>query len=143
MSRRKAIASCLYAIIGGLVIIGMAALVVLLSGCKVIKEVPVEIVKERVKYVDRLQTDSIYQHDSIYIKAVEDTIYEYRDKYIYKYEFVRDTSYITKIDSIPIVVEVEKKLSKWNQLKVNVGGYLIGLILLLIAIVVGYCFKKK
>lgn len=143
MSKREGIASCLYAVFGAIAIVGMAIMVVLLSGCKTIKEVPVEVVKERIEYIDRLQTDSIYQHDSIFIKAVGDTIYEYRDKYIYKYEFIRDTSYITRIDSIPVVVEVEKKLSTWEQLKVDVGGYLIGLILLLIAIIVGYCVKKK
>lgn len=139
MSKREAIASCLYAILSAIVIIGMAVVVVTLSGCKTIKEVPVESVKERIEYIDRLQTDSIYQHDSIFIKAVGDTIYEYRDKYVYKYEFIRDTSYITKIDSIPVVVEVEKRLTKWEEIKKNYGGYALLLILL---IIVGYVIKK-
>lgn len=142
MSKREAIASCLYAVFGALAIIGMAVVVVLLSGCKTIKEVPVEVVKERIEYIDRLQTDSIYQHDSIFIKAVGDTIYEYRDKYIFKYEFIRDTSYITKIDSIPVVIEVEKKLSRWDEAKLSVGGYAIPILLLLLLIGIGYLIKK-
>lgn len=139
MSKREAIASCLYAILSAIVIICMAVVVVLLSGCKTIKEVPVEVVKERIEYIDRLQTDSIYQHDSIYIKSVGDTIYEYRDKYIYKYKYTRDTSYITKIDSIPVIVEVEKRLTKWEEIKKDYGGYALLLILL---IIVGYVIKK-
>lgn len=142
MSKREAIASCMYAILSAIVIIGMTIVVVLLSGCKTIKEVPVEVVKERIEYIDRLQTDSIYQHDSIFIKAVGDTIYEYRDKYIYKYEFIRDTSYITKIDSIPVVVEVEKRLTRWEEIKNKYGGYALLLILLILLIIVGYVIKK-
>lgn len=139
MSKREAIASCMYAILSAIAIVAMAVMVVLLSGCKTIKEVPVEVVKERIEYIDRLQTDSIYQHDSIYIKAVGDTIYEYRDKYIYKYKSIRDTSYITKIDSIPVIVEVEKRLTKWEEIKKDYGGYALLLILL---IIVGYLIKK-
>lgn len=143
MSKREAIASCLYAILGAIVIVSMAVIVVTLSGCKTIKEVPVDVVKERIEYIDRVQVDSVYQHDSILIKAVGDTIYEYRDKYIYKYQLVRDTVRETVRDSIPYPVEVEKRLSGWDKFKVDWGGYLIGLILLLIAIIVGYCVKKK
>lgn len=142
MSKREAIASCMYAILSAIAIVAMAVMVVLLSGCKTIKEVPVEVVKERIEYIDRLQTDSIYQHDSIYIKAVGDTIYEYRDKYIYKYKFIRDTSYITKIDSIPVIIEVEKKLSRWDEAKLSVGGYAIPILLLILLIGIGFLIKK-
>lgn len=142
MSKREAIASCMYAILSAIVIIGMAVMVVLLSGCKTIKEVPVEVVKERVEYIDRVQTDSIYQHDSIFIKTVGDTIYEYRNKYIYKYKFIRDTSYITKIDSVPVIIEVEKKLSRWDEAKLSVGGYAIPILLLILLIGIGFLIKK-
>lgn len=143
MSKREALASCVYAILSAVVIIGMAVLVVLLSGCKVIKEIPVEKIVEKTSYQDRFYRDSIYLRDSIYIEVKGDTVWQNRDRYLYKDREVHDTVRVTVTDSIPYPVEVEKKLNKWNQLKVDVGGYLIGLILLLIAIIVGYCVKKK
>lgn len=143
MSKREAIASCLYAILSAIVIIGMAIVVVLLSGCKVIKEVPVEKIVEKTSYQDRVFRDSIYLRDSIRVETKGDTVFRDRYRYLYRDREIRDTVQVTVTDSIPYPVEVEKELSKWNQLKVDVGGYLIGLILLLIAIMVGYCVKKK
>lgn len=143
MSKREAIASCLYAILSAIVIIGMAIVVVLLSGCNVIKEVPVEKIVEKTSYQDRVFRDSIYLRDSIYVEVKGDTVWRDRYRYLYRDREIRDTVQVTVTDSIPYPVEVEKELSKWNQLKVDVGGYLIGLILLLIAIIVGYCVKKK
>lgn len=143
MSKREAIASCLYAILSAIVIISMAIVVVLLSGCKVIKEVPVEKIVEKTSYQDRVFRDSIYLRDSIRVETKGDTVFRDRYRYLYRDREIRDTVQVTVTDSIPYPVEVEKELSKWNQLKVDVGGYLIGLILLLIAIIVGYCVKKK
>lgn len=143
MSKREAIASCLYAILSAIVIIGMAVVVVLLSGCKVIKEIPVEKIVEKTSYQNRFFRDSIYLRDSIRVETKGDTVFRDRYRYLYRDREIRDTLQVTVIDSIPYPVEVEKELSKWNQLKVDVGGYLIGLILILIALIVGYCIKRK
>lgn len=143
MSRREAIASCMYAILSAIGIVILAVLALLLSGCKVIKEVPVEKIVEKTSYQDRVFRDSMYLHDSIYVEVKGDTVWRDRYRYLYRDREIRDTVQVTVTDSIPYPVVVEKELSKWNQLKVDVGGYLIGLILLLIAIIVGYCVKKK
>lgn len=143
MSRREGIAACLYAIFSAIGIVILAVLALLLSGCKVIKEVPVEKIVEKTSYQDRFFRDSIYLRDSIRVETKGDTVFRDRYRYLYRDREIRDTLQVTVIDSIPYPVEVEKELSKWNQLKVDVGGYLIGLILLLIAIIVGYCVKKK
>ena len=105
--------------------------------------VPVEKIVEKTSYQDRFFRDSIYLHDSIRVEVKGDTVFRDRYRYLYRDREIRDTVQVTVTDSIPYPVVVEKELSKWNQLKVDVGGYLIGLILLLIAIMVGYCVKKK
>lgn len=142
MSRRDGIASCLYSVLTILMIIGMAVVALLLCGCRTIKEVPVEKVVEKIQYVDKTKIDSIYQHDSIYIKATGDTIYEYRDKYIYKYEFIHDTLFISKIDSIPYTIEVERSLSNYEQLQMCVGKVGIPILILLFFFIIGWIVKR-
>lgn len=140
--RKEMIASCLYTIISFLAIVGMTLAILCLSSCRTIREVPVEKVVEKIKYVDKTKIDSIYQHDSIYIKATGDTIYEYRDKYIYKYEFIHDTLFISKIDSIPYTIEVERSLSNYEQLQMCVGKVGIPILLLLFFFIIGWIVKR-
>ena len=139
MSRREAIASCMYAILSAIVIIGMAVMVVLLSSCKVIKEVPVEKIVEKTSYQDRVFRDSMYLHDSIYVEVKGDTVWRDRYRYLYRDREIRDTVQVTVTDSIPYMVEVEKRLTKWEEIKKDYGGYALLLILL---IIVGYVIKK-
>lgn len=146
MSRRSGIASCLYAVLSAVVIIGMAFLVVLLSGCRSVKEIPVEKTEYKYidRYIDKIKVDSIYQRDSIYIREKGDTIYEYKDKIIIKYQYLSDTIYICKVDSIsvPQIIEVEKRLSQWEEAKMKVGGFAIPLIFVLLFIAVGWIIRK-
>lgn len=117
-------------------------LVVMLSGCTTIKEVPVEKVVTKTEYRDRLQYDSIYTRDSIYLQDKGDTIYLSKYKYIYRDKLVRDTAYVHRIDSIqvPYKVEVEKKLNMWQKVKIDIGGYAVIVILVLI---VWLLYKKR
>lgn len=140
--RKEMIASCLFTTISILVMVGMAVAVLFLCSCRTIREVPVEKVVEKTQYVDKTKIDSIYQHDSIYIKATGDTIYEYRDKYIYKYEFIHDTLFISKIDSIPYTIEVERSLSNYEQLQMCVGKVGIPILILLFFFSLGWIIKK-
>lgn len=96
----------------------------------------VEIEKLRTEYQDRLrlERDSIYLHDSIYIIQRGDTVY--RDRWHTRYrEVVRhDTAYIERRDSIayPVVVEVEKPRHWLHKLELNL--YRVVCILLLLAV---------
>lgn len=99
----------------------------LFVGCKTIEYVPVEKVK--IEYRDRIEKDSIYINDSIYIHEKGDTVYfeKWHTKYIEK---LRVDS-ILKVDSIPVpyevekIVKVEKSLSWWQKLRMNLGGLFI------------------
>ena len=73
--------------------------------------------ERQIQVVDRIQRDTIYinkvQYDSIYIDRWQkvyqqsDTVYLESTKYEYRYKLLRDTVYRTRIDSIPVIQEVE------------------------------------
>lgn len=121
----------------------------LLSGCKSVQYVPVETVRTDSIYVDRYQRDSIYQRDSVFVNRwiAGDTIYQ--DKVVWKYVYRDMVKYDTvatlRSDTINVPYPVECKLSKWEQLKLNVGGWAISIIIIIVLIVMGcmvYKLKK-
>lgn len=124
-------------------------LISLLAGCKSVQYVPVETVRTDSIYVDRYQRDSIYQRDSVFVNRwiAGDTVYQ--DKVVWKYvyrDMVKyDTVAILRSDTINVPYPVECKLSKWEQLKLNVGGWAISIIIIIVLIVMGcmvYKLKK-
>lgn len=113
--------------------------------CRTVEYVPRETIKSDTAYIFKLQRDSIYERDSIYVHGKNDTVFveKYRYKYINK--LVRDTTYVSKIDSVQVPYPVERKLTKWESIKISVGGYSIAIIIIIILIVVGravYFLKK-
>ena len=115
----------------------------LVCSCKT-KYVPVETVKYDSVYFNRVQTDSVFIKDSVLVVKGDTTI-EYRYKYIYRYKTLTDTLYINRTDSVQVPYPVEKELTKWQKLCVNVGGWAIGIVIITILVVVGrlvYKLKK-
>lgn len=111
--------------------LGMLAAVVVLAllmcSCKSIEYVPVvenHTVHDSI-YFTQIQRDSIWQHDSILIKDRGDTVWveKWHTKYVEKQ--VHDTTYIAKVDSIPVPYEVtkyvEKKLSTPVSILITIG----------------------
>jgi hypothetical protein len=103
--------------------------------------IPVESV--RTEYRDKYLRDSFYVHDSSNIYVNGDTVREYLYRYIYRDRFMYDT--ISICDTIREPYPVEKALSKWQQTKMNVGGWAIGGLscLVLLGIVYGVFKIKK
>lgn len=115
-------------------IIGIAVCIViaLLTSCKSVEYVPVvehEVHHDSI-YFTNVQIDSIYIKDSTFQKEYSrnDTFFIEKIKWHIKYKekLVHDTSYVSKIDSIPVpypvVKEVEKKLSKTQKGLMSIGG---------------------
>ena len=111
----------------------------LLCSCKSTKyiEVPVEVDKVKIEYVDKFQKDSvdtrdsIYVADSVFIYVKGDTVtqvqksYIYKDKIIYRDKLITDT--ICKIDSIPYIKTVDKivkvnVVKNWQKILMWIGG---------------------
>lgn len=116
-----------------------------LTGCRTIEYYPLETVRIDTVYVNQQRVDSVMVRDSVHIYQKGDTVTEFRLKYIYKYRDRVDTLYRSKTDTISVPYPVDKQLTKWQQTKVNYGGWAIGIVFVFILIVVGrmvYKLKK-
>ena len=117
-------------------------LLLVLTGCRTIEYYPLETVRIDTVYVNKQRVDSVMVRDSVHIIEKGDTVTEFRLKYIYKYKDRTDTLYISKTDTVSVPYPVEKQLTKWQQVKVNYGGWAMGIVFAFILIVVGVMVYK-
>lgn len=100
-------------------------LILTLSSCKTIQEVPVEVVKYKTEYIDRYKLDSILIKDSVdrFIKG--DTLILYKQKLITRYIVSKDT--INTTDSIEKPVYITKTVTTNKMNKVQSWLFYIGI----------------
>ena len=134
---KKSMIACCYSLAG---IILLAILSLLFSGCKSIQYVPVERVV--TEYKTNTVHDSVYlevlKHDSVIVEKLGDTVVISKWHTLYKdklKEVIRIDTLI-KIDSVQVPYPVERKLTKWEQTKMNVGGVSIGICIAFVAIMI-------
>lgn len=113
-----------------------------ICSCRTVKYVPVETVKVDTTYINKLQRDSIYMLDSVYVKEIGDTVLIEKYKYLYRDKLVRDTMYISKADSIQVPYPVEKELTRWQQFRMDFGGWAMCIVVISILILIVYKIKK-
>lgn len=112
-----------------------------ICSCRSIRYVPVETVKHDSVYFNKVVRDSVFVKDSVLI-VKGDTVTEYRWKYVFKYKDRTDTLYVNRTDTIRVPYPVEAKLTKWQQFKMEAGGYAIALIIITILVIAGYMVYK-
>ena len=121
-------------------------LISMLTGCKSVQYVPVENVRTDSVYIDRFQRDSIYQRDSVFVNrwTAGDTVYQDKVvwKYVYRDKVKYDTVAILRSDTVRVPYPVERRLTTWEQVRLNVGGWAIGVVIIFILIVVGIIVYK-
>lgn len=120
----------------------LLTLAICLTSCRSIKYVPVETVKTEYKTRDSIRFDSIYEHDSIFLFVKGDTVYKEKYRYKYQYLTINKTDTVMLTDSVQIPYPVEKQLTRWQQMKIELGGWafgmaIISLIVLIIRLVKG------
>lgn len=120
----------------------LLTLAICLTSCRSIKYVPVETVKTEYKTRDSIRFDSIYEHDSIFLFVKGDTVYKEKYRYKYRYLTINKTDTVMLTDSVQIPYPVEKQLTRWQQMKIELGGWafgmaIISLIVLIIRLVKG------
>lgn len=116
----------------------------------------------RTKYVNVPEYHNVYinkhdtltKHDSVYQKEFVDryvkgdTIYLTKTKVDYRFRNLYKTRYrdSLKIDSIRVPYPVERKLNKWESLKMEIGGWAIGglsaVVIALIAYIVTWLVRR-
>lgn len=109
--------------------------------CRTIEYIPVEVVKTDTTYINKIQRDSIYKLDSIYILDRGDTVLITQTKYLFRDKLIRDTIYSSKIDSVQVPYPVKRTLTQWEQIQLYISKLTIGGII--IAIIIYFVKKYK
>lgn len=117
-------------------------LLFVICSCRTVKYVPVETVKVDTTYINKLQRDSIYMLDSVYVKEKGDTVLIEKYKYLYRDKLVRDTMYISKVDSIQVPYPVEKEFTWWLKIKIAIIDFVMVVCIWVIIFFVLRLFKK-
>lgn len=117
-----------------------------LAGCKSVQYVPMETVRTDSIYVDRYQRDSIYQRDSVFVNrwTAGDTVYQDKVvwKYVYRDKIKYDTVAILRSDTLRVPYPVESRLSTWEKIRLKVGGWAIGCMVITIIIFSIYIIRN-
>ena len=120
----------------------------LIAGCKSHERVVVvETVRADTLRLSRNIRDSVWLHDSIYIRDKGDTMFIERWHTRWRDRTVHDTTYVSKTDSVPVPYPVEvrvpRELSWWQRLRMHAGGFSLSLLSIWIGVQVWKIYKKK
>ena len=145
MSRYEdSIRAAVYSLVGMVVLLLLA----MLASCKTTRYVSVpEYHKEYINRTDTfLRSDTLFRLDSVVIRQQGDTTViekiRWQNRFVNVYKVKTDT--IMKSDSIRVPYPVEKKLSKWQQLRLDFGGWaMLVLGMLVVAIGMAWAVRKR
>lgn len=111
-------------------LIHLFSIIILLApaicSCRSVEYVPVETVRSDTLYVNRLQRDSVYVADSVFVREKGDTVRIVRTRYIDRFRGRTDTLRMVSNDTIRVPYPVERELTRWQRLKLDAGGIAIG-----------------
>lgn len=118
-------------------IVTFSILAVIVTSCATLRKQIETVYVRDTTYISKVQVDSVFKRDSIFVKEKNDTIYVYKEKVRDRYRLLRDTVYQHSVDSVYVdkvrEVKVEKQLSAWQRFRLHgfwvlaaiVGGYAI------------------
>lgn len=120
----------------------------LIAGCKSHERVVVvETVRADTLRLSRNIRDSVWLHDSIYIRDKGDTMFIERWHTRWRDRTVHDTTYVSKTDSVPVPypveVKVPRELSWWQRLRMHAGGVALSLLAIWLGVQIWKIYKKK
>lgn len=104
-------------------LVSFALLAVLATSCGAARKQIETIYLRDTTYISKVQVDSVFRRDSVFVKEKNDTIYIYKEKVRDRYRLLRDTVYRHKVDSVYIdkvrEVKVEKELTAWQRFRLR------------------------
>lgn len=107
-----------------------------LFGCTKTEYITVEKVRTDTAYISKLQRDSVWLHDSVFVTEKGDTvrIEKWHTKYVEK--LLHDTAYVAAHDTVPkpypVVKEVPADLSWWQKIRLILGDFVLLAVLCLL-----------
>lgn len=123
-------------LLAGFVLIGLGA-------CRSVRYIPVESVRHDSVVTILHHRDSIYQHDSVYIKEKADTVLIERWHTRWRDRVSHDTLYMSKTDTIMIPVPVERKLTKAERTYITIGKWSVGAVTGLVLAAICFIFFRR
>ena len=111
--------------------------IMMLSSCGALRKQIETVYLRDTTYISKVQVDSVFKRDSIFMREKNDTIYVYKEKVRDRYRLLRDTVYQHSVDSVyedkVREVKVEKQLNAWQKFRLRgfwvlaamVGGYVV------------------
>lgn len=115
-----------------------------LTGCKQTEYVVVPEYHTDTLCVAQIVTDSVYKHDSIYIRQSGDTVLIEKWHTVWKNHTAHDTVYKSRVDTIakpyPVIKEVPAGLSWLQKTQMYAGD---ALLLLLVAVLTFLVVRKR
>lgn len=95
-------------------------------------------------YQARHHTDTVYERDSAVVKYISDTVFIEKWHTKYRIKELLDTIISVTTDTIREPYPVEVELTKWQKIKLDVGGMAIGgVAILIIGIVIWIIIKIR
>ena len=116
--------------------VAVMAIVICCVSCKTKYVTVPEYHKEYINRTDTfLRSDTLFRLDSVVIRQQGDTTViekiRWQNRFVNVYKVKTDT--IFKTDSIRVPYPVERKLSKWQQLRMDFGGWAMLVLGMLVA----------
>lgn len=118
------------------IVILICLAITLLTGCRSVETVRVPEVHSDTVIQTRWRTDSVVMRDSVVITESGEGRVERIVQWRERLRTVTDTTYICRTDSVAVPYPVEKKLTKWEQAKVDYGGIALIAVAILFAFLV-------
>ena len=128
---------------GSIFLLYLLALFFLLCGCRQTQYVPVVTILHDSIYLTQMQRDSILRYDSVYVADKGDTVWLEKYKYLYRDRWRVDTLVSVRTDTVSVPYPVERKLTRWERVKMEAGGVAIGGFFLLLAAIVAYIVYRS
>lgn len=120
----------------------MMLLCTIFGSCTTTKYVPVESVRTeyRDRDVERLVADTVHDTRLVWVKG--DTVVDIREKERIRRVELHDTCYVVRTDSVAVPYPVERSLTRWEQTKMDFGGFALGGIAVALCIAVVWLIRK-
>ena len=115
----------------------MVFMLLLLTCCRQVEYVPIEISVRDTVIHERVRVDSVMQTDSVFlhIHTVGDTVFSEKTKVVYRDRFSlkHDTVFMSRTDTIKIPTPIEHKATAWERIvdRLEVFVTLLGVIVVL------------
>ena len=126
--------------------VAVMAIVICCVSCKTKYVTVPEYHKEYINRTDTfLRSDTLFRLDSVVIRQQGDTTViekiRWQNRFVNVYKIKTDT--IMKSDSIRVPYPVEKKLSKWQQFRLDFGGWAMGGTVVAIVLIIIWLVRRK